>query len=295
MAGPIDQEDGSSRDGPVRLDDVDEQTVDCNDVGEEAVAVGKAATNKEAGSIAAGNDTAAGTLAGNGKQGQDAAVGKNASPLPPTTGPMGAGGGLACGGEGGQNAAGDKDVAETGPCKGAEGGVSRGGQDVENPADGKETAADMGEDVMMSPTQHIREIRKLQKIELDWAKQDNRLPFASAQGQHGSSAISFELILSLLTDNDFPPDQRFTWVLERYSEIEGYHANSIILPFLQVCAKHAIISIDIFTAEWNIRSGPDTHPLTVNNVKVQEDRVPLHDGDIIVIGNVELKFACGFK
>jgi hypothetical protein len=130
---------------------------------------------------------------------------------------------------------------------------------------------------------------------MNLAKEDNRLPFASVLGEHGSHAIFFELILSLLTNDNYPPDQRFTFVVERCLRAEGYHANSIILSFPQIHAKHAIISISISSAQWYICSGPDTHPLTVNNVSVGQDQVPLHDGDIIVIGNVELKFTCGVK
>ena len=170
------------------------------------------------------------------------------------------------------------------------------GEDASEKASvGKDTVADMGEGVVMSPTQFIRKIRKLQGIKLDSAKQDYRLPFASALGEHGPSAISFELIPSLLTDDNYPSDQRFCFVWERCVEAEDYHVNSIILSFPQIYAKHAIISVSIFSAQWYICSGPDTHPLTVNNVSVGQDQVRLYDGDIIVIGNVELKFACGVK
>jgi len=262
LPGTIDQDDGSSRDGPVRLD-----------VGKEGVVVGPVTTNQDAAPIAAGNDTG-GILPGNGKQGQAAAAGKEAMEQNDTVG---------------------GDVSPPPPTTLKVFGEGEGEREGEKSSVGKEIAVDKGDGAVKSQTQFIRKMRKLQRIALDLAKKDNKLPFASAQGQHGSSAISFELILSLLTDGDFPPGQRFTWVLERSSEIERYHANSIILPFLQVCAKHAIISINIFSAEWCIRSGPDIHPLTVNNVKVQEDEVPLHDGDIIVIGNVELKFACGVQ
>jgi len=116
-----------------------------------------------------------------------------------------------------------------------------------------------------------------------------------ALGEHGPSFISFDLIPSLLTNDNYPSDKRFSFVLERCNKAEDYHANSTILPFPQIYAKHAIISISIFSAQWRICSGPDTHPLTVNNFSVRQDQVPLHDGDIIVIGNVELKFAFGVK
>ena len=118
--------------------------------------------------------------------------------------------------------------------------------------------------------------------------------FASCRGLSWiwrSRTISFDLILSLLTNDNYPSDKSFSFVLESFNEAEDYHANSTILPIPQIYAKHAIISISIFSAQ----CGPDTHPLTVNNVSVRQDQVPLHDGDIIVIGEVKLKFACGVK
>jgi len=198
-------------------------------------------------------------------------------------GSSGGGGGLACGEEEGQNAAG---VEREVPC---------GGQDVEKNAVGKDTVADNGENVMMSPGQFLQKARNLQRQGLDLAKQDNSLPFASALGQHGAFPISFKLILSLLTNDNFPPGQLFSWVLQRCENAKDYHTNSIILSFPQIYAKHAIISVSVFTAQWYICSGPDTHPLTVNNVSVRQDQVLLRDGDIIVIGDVELKFACGVQ
>jgi len=180
-------------------------------------------------------------------------------------------------------------------CGAGEGGVPRGGQDVEQNAVGKDTVADIGEDVMITPKQFLREMRRLQEVELNMAKQGKRLPFGSVRGKHGLHAISFEFILSLLTNDNYPPDQMFSFVLENCLSAEDYHVNSIILSFPQIHAKHAIISISVSTAQWYICSGPDTHPLTVNNVSVGQDQVPLHDGDIIVIGNVELNFTCVVK
>jgi len=177
-------------------------------------------------------------------------------------------------GEGSCGGGGAKDVGETGALKGAE---------------------DIGEDVMMSKTQFLRKIRKSQRMQLDLAKQENSLPFASVLGQHGPFPISFKLIPSLLTNDNYPSNQMFSFVLERCLKTEDYHANSTILSFSQIHAKHAIISVSIFIAQWYICSGPDTHPLTLNNESVGQDQVQLHDGDIIVIGNVELKFACGVQ
>jgi len=173
--------------------------------------------------------------------------------------------------------------------------ASAGGQDVGKTAVGKDTAADNGEDVIMPPRQFLREMRRLQEVELNMAKQGKRLPFGSVRGKHGLHAISFEFILSLLTNDNYPPNQIFSFVLENCLSAEDYHVNSIILSFPQIHAKHAIIRISVSTAQWYICSGPDTHPLTVNNVSVGQDQVPLYDGDIIVIGNVELNFTCGVK
>jgi len=161
----------------------------------------------------------------------------------------------------------------------------------------KDTVADNGEDVPMSDKKFVKRMRELQKREIELAMKGSGLPVASAVGQHGGLPISMELnpTLMLMTNENYPPLSRFCSVVQNCENRDNYHVNSIILEFPQVHEKHAIIHINVSTAKWYIYSGPDNHPLTVNNVSVGQDHVQLHDGDTIVIGDVQLTFTCGVK